>query len=750
MSKDELSKLIVRGRIKAKLTAFSTYLERAATESVKIAELPIRLEKAEGFWQEFDITQSQIEDLENTVAQFTERENFENLYHAIITSARALQSRQDQANRPSSVNSVPERSVGNPQVNVFAQPVGPTKVKLPNIELPKFDGSYNKWIPFRELFESLIDANAALPAIQKLHYLKLALTHEAAKVIQSLELSNANYEIAWDLLKQRYENKRLIVHHMQELLDLAPIVKESHAALRQFIDGISQHIQPLIKLGQPVEHWNTILIHIFTPKLDKITKREWELKRATIDTFPTLNEFIEFLNTRSAFLESLSYSANNTNSVSSVNKSHNKAVICACVSEEKSSCPVYQGNHELPDCGTFRKWSAAEHMTEIKKRRLCIRCLKNFHGRNCKASECKRCKGYHHTMLHLEKTIKPDKEANQTEPSTGATKTSATDKQIVATVTQAPTTTLMHCATKGPLQVMLATAIIYIKDQKGILHECRAFLDSGSHSNFITCKLSDRLQLLKQQTTMTITAINEIPVKTSQQITATIQSRYNAFQATLPFFTIPKITKRLPLNKVDLRKVEIPERIQLADPEFHIPATIDILLGASVFWDLLYVGQIKIFKQQPTFRKTQLGWIVAGAMELHHMPTTMTTYCGFSSERTLCDQLQKFWQIEEITSSRHLSQEETTCEKHFTDTIRRTEDGRFVVQLPLKRNPSKLGDSYEIARKRFQSIERKLNKDPTLKKEYHAFIQEYLQLGRMSEVEERDSTVKQAICRIMR
>ncbi|XP_011169770.2 uncharacterized protein LOC105202790 [Solenopsis invicta] len=481
MSTEELSKLIVvRGRIKAKLTAFSTYLERAATESVKIAELPIRLEKAEGLWQEFDITQSQIENLENTVAQFTERENFENSYHAIITSAKALQSHQDQTKRPSSVNSVPERSVGNPQVNVFAQPVGP-KVKLPNIELPKFDGSYNKWIPFRELFESLIDANAALLAIQKLHYLKLALTHEAAKVIQSLELSNANYEIAWDLLKQRYENKRLIVqHHMQELLDLAPIVKESHAALRQFIDGISQHIQPLIKLGQPVEHWNTILIHIFTPKLDKITKREWELKRATIDTFPTLNEFIEFLNTRSAFLESLSHSANNTNSVSSVNKSHNKAVTCACVSEEESSCPVCQGNHKLPDGGTFRKWSAAERLTEIKKRRLCIRCLKNFHGRNCKASGCKRCKGYHHTMLHLEKTIKPDKEANQTEPSTGATKTSATDKQIVATVTQAPITTLTHCATKGPLQVKLATAIIYIKDRKDILHECRAFLDSSS------------------------------------------------------------------------------------------------------------------------------------------------------------------------------------------------------------------------------------------------------------------------------
>ncbi|KYN15991.1 hypothetical protein ALC57_11770 [Trachymyrmex cornetzi] len=207
----EVSKLVnSRGRIKAKLTAFNTYLEKAATDSAKLAELPSRLERAVRLWDEFDGIQDQIEELDATDAQIRERENFENSYHAIITSTRALQSRQDRVNQSSPMGSISERSGGDRQIHIVNQP---TIVKLPDIELPKFDGSYNKWISFRELFESLIDADPSLPAVKKLHYLRLALIGDAATIINLLEITGNNYVIAWNLLKQRYENKRLIVEH---------------------------------------------------------------------------------------------------------------------------------------------------------------------------------------------------------------------------------------------------------------------------------------------------------------------------------------------------------------------------------------------------------------------------------------------------------------------------------------------------------------------------------------------------------
>jgi len=55
--------------------------------------------------------------------------------------------------------------------------------------------------------------------------------------------------------KHRSEKRlRLVEHHLQEFLDLMPLIKKSHIALRQFIDNISQHSQSLIKLRQSVEH----------------------------------------------------------------------------------------------------------------------------------------------------------------------------------------------------------------------------------------------------------------------------------------------------------------------------------------------------------------------------------------------------------------------------------------------------------------------------------------------------------------
>lgn len=132
-------------------------------------------------------------------------------------------------------------------------------------------------MPFRDFFESLTASNAAIPAVQNLHYLRSALTGEAAKVIASLDITNDNYEAAWNSLKQRFENKKLLTHHLiQTLIDMPSITRESHVDLRQLADNISQITQNLAKLGQLIEHFAIWVIHIMLPKMDKRSRREWE------------------------------------------------------------------------------------------------------------------------------------------------------------------------------------------------------------------------------------------------------------------------------------------------------------------------------------------------------------------------------------------------------------------------------------------------------------------------------------------
>lgn len=58
-----------------------------------------------------------------------------------------------------------------------------------------------------------------------------------------------------------------------------------------------------------------------------------------------------------------------------------------------------------------------------------------------------------------------------------------------------------------------------------------------------------------------------------------------------------------------------------------------------------------------------------------------------------------------------------------------------------------IGDTRNIAEKRFYSLERRLGRDPALKAQYAAFIQEYLDLGHIKEVKDvRESNSNLPIC----
>lgn len=103
--------------------------------------------------------------------------------------------------------------------------------------------------------------------------------------------------------------------------------------------------------------------------------------------------------------------------------------------------------------------------------------------------------------------------------------------------------------------------------------------------------------------------------------------------------------------------------------------------------------------------------------------------CLVSSQ--LEERIERFWTIEEIEEKKHYTDEEIICEKHFRQTTKRNEDGRYVVSLPQKENVN-LGESFQIALRRFYALERKLEKDSSLKKQYIKFMDEYKRLKHMS------------------
>lgn len=76
-------------------------------------------------------------------------------------------------------------------------------IKLPNLELPKFDGNILKLQEFWDSFEASIDKNPNLQPVDKFNYLRAVLEIDANAVISGLELTNSNNGVAVNLLSRQ-------------------------------------------------------------------------------------------------------------------------------------------------------------------------------------------------------------------------------------------------------------------------------------------------------------------------------------------------------------------------------------------------------------------------------------------------------------------------------------------------------------------------------------------------------------------
>jgi len=119
-------------------------------------------------------------------------------------------------------------------------------IKLPNIALPTFEGDTCNWLHYRDTFEALIVNNTILSNVQKFHYLIASLKNEAKHVISNLQITNENFLVAWQLVTQRYNNKKLIaMMHAKHLCKLPQVRKGDSSSMRQLINQASSHMNAL-------------------------------------------------------------------------------------------------------------------------------------------------------------------------------------------------------------------------------------------------------------------------------------------------------------------------------------------------------------------------------------------------------------------------------------------------------------------------------------------------------------------------
>ncbi|XP_070524582.1 uncharacterized protein [Cardiocondyla obscurior] len=231
---------------------------------------------------------------------------------------------------------------------------------------------------------------------------------------------------------------------------------------------------------------------------------------------------------------------------------------------------------------------------------------------------------------------------------------------------------------------LLATALAKLNSPT-TQHTVRLLIDSGSELTFMSEHLVKQLRIQRQHSTVSILGIGGSQSTHTKEI----------------------VELKLCATHTSATK------LTLADPDFLMPRSVDIILGADYYGQVIKPNIIRYSPVTPIAQLSIFGWLVLGPV------------CAFSSkhftschaiiqrqEDELQDLLTKFWTQEEVPTS---STEQLTPEE----------------QIPLCSSLKELGDSYVNAHQCFQRLLKRLSKDLEYHQQYRQFLEEYQRLNHM-------------------
>lgn len=152
-----------------------------------------------------------------------------------------------------------------------------------------------EFLNFKNTFESLIINNTGIDDVQRLHYLIASLDGEAKGLIENIAITSGNFDVAWKLLVDRYNNPKIIsAQHVKALLSLSNATSGTCQDNRGLVNEVSSNLKAQEGLGIEVPIHELLLIEVILSKMKLADSHDWEIKNAGA-RFHRLKELLEFL-----------------------------------------------------------------------------------------------------------------------------------------------------------------------------------------------------------------------------------------------------------------------------------------------------------------------------------------------------------------------------------------------------------------------------------------------------------------------
>ncbi|CAG7676248.1 unnamed protein product, partial [Allacma fusca] len=196
--------------------------------------------------------------------------------------------------------STPRRSVGA-NTSIFESGPGAC-IRLNDVPLPKFDGTYSDFPDWYNEFVSSVDRNEAYNGTQKLYLLKRCMVGKMQEAMKDVGTDPELYKPTLDGLHKTYFNRRrILAEHFANIVDM-PVIKIN--TIRESVDKVKRAMRGIKVAGIDTPMMSPLIAFLVARKIPEKVRLDWDTSNHDFSTYPTFESMATFLINRSFAFES--------------------------------------------------------------------------------------------------------------------------------------------------------------------------------------------------------------------------------------------------------------------------------------------------------------------------------------------------------------------------------------------------------------------------------------------------------------
>ncbi|XP_055622051.1 uncharacterized protein LOC129765665 [Toxorhynchites rutilus septentrionalis] len=616
------------------------------------------------------------------------------------------------------------RQEGNQQAYVIPDQIennaGPTSRQLsarhviPK-ELPIFAGNPIDWPMFISAYKNSTSM-CGFSDGENLMRLQRCLKGNALEAVRSHLLMPESVPIVLSTLTTLYGRPELIVQVLLAKVKSIPAPKADKLETLVSFGLVVQNLCAHLKAAQQEAQLNNpSLLHELVNKLPASIKLDWALYKRNCSV-TNLGTFGEYMSTLATAASDVTYpevwdtpkqiypekhkprNFINTHSDDSTERERNAYKTFKIQATDKmNSCLICdKPGHKAKQCWELKRMSVDDRWKTVARHKLCKRCIIPHGKWPCRATYLcgiDGCEARHHQLLHPGKS-----------ESVGAHQH------------------IQHSALFKVIPITLHNGKVSI--------ETFAFLDDGSSVTLLEARIAKKLNINGDADPLCLkwTANVSRNEANSQRVNVEISGANNGPRHTLTNVRTVE-TLQLPSQSLNYEKMveHFPylSGLPVKSYESAIPR---ILIGLDNLKLTLALKSRERRSNEPVATKTRLGWTIYGKIGSNATTHTSLHICECSGDDTLHKLVEDFIKMENLAADSTFKPESESDQRALQilqATTTRLNNGRFETGLLWKHDTVKFPNSYPMAVRRLECLERKLKLLPEIKKNLQNQIIDY-------------------------